>query len=353
MEGSNRFKVRLESYSHRQTSVPTSSIIFDVMPGIVESIQVEYQSLDPLHMPGSIYTYKGTRAKTFELSELKFVSRTRAEASQNQAYVNILRGWTRPYFGMGGASGAANNRPSTTTQAIGSIGGRGGNVYKVQDKGSARVDANGLRPLSADEVKGVLNTRELNKKATSTIDGGRVKHYVTGKTDPKEQAYLQSTAVQNEVTRVLDNADADTAKWLKLRNSNDSNIVSHSIIKIPTGAGSNGVAVQTQAQQATGGRQDALKMLGAPPEVLFLTAYSDARDKGGSLDKPVNIFRIPVVITSLSLTFPNDVDYIPTLEDQPFPIIMNIGISLTEAHSPREMEKFDLIQYREGLLPGF
>lgn len=347
--GSNRFKVRLESYSHGTSTTPTSTVLFEVMPTITESVSVEYQALDPLHMPGSFYTYKGTKARTFELGEVKFISRTSSEAQDNQAYMNILRGWTQPYFGMGanGGAGSGSKNIPTATQT--------GNVYKAQDAAGGSVNQAKLRPLSTDEIKGILNTRELNKSSTSTIDGGRVKHYVTAtdskrtNTNPQEEAYLKSAAVQNEVTRVLDNMSADQAAQLKLRNSGDSNIKAHSIIKIP---GATPAAVKSKANAATD-NQAQLKFLGAPPDVLYLTAYSDARDTGGKLNRPTNIFRIPVVITSLSINFPNDVDYIPTIDGQPFPIIMSISLSLVESHSPREMEKFDIFKYRDGLLPGY
>lgn len=345
MDDSNRFKVRLESYSHGSDTTPTSAIMFNVMPAIVESIAVDYQALDPLHMPGSYYVYKGTKARTFELQDLKFISRNSVEASANQASVNILRGWTRPYFGAGSD---LSNVPKSNASTIGAAAG---NQYKVQDKGGATTGT-ALRPLNNDEIKGILNTRKAG--STSTIDGGRVKHYTTAtdsvrkNTTPQEAAYLQSAAVQGEVTRVLDNMDADTAKQLKVRNAGDSNIQSHSIIKIPSATQS----VQTDAKK-TAASARAQKFLGAPPDVLFLTAYSDARDMGGKLDRVTNIFRIPVVITGLSFTFPNDVDYIPTVEGQPFPIMMSVSLSLAETHSPREYEKFDIFKYRDGLLPGF
>lgn len=352
MEDSNRFKVRLESYSHGADTTPTSSIMFNVMPSVVESIAVEYQAMDPLHMPGSYYVYKGTKARTFDLQDLKFVSRNPVEATANQASINILRGWTRPYFGAGSE---LSNVPKSNAATIGAVAG--GNQYKVQDKaGSSTATGTGLRVLNTDEIKGILNTRELNKNSTSTIDGGRVKHYVTAtdskrtNTTPQEIAYLNSSAVQKEVTRVLDNMDANTAKNLKLRNAGDSNIATHSIIKIPAGTAS--APVQNKSSK-TAAQARAQKFLGAPPDVLYLTAYSDSRDTGGTLDKVTNIFRIPVVITALSITFPNDVDYIPTVDGQPFPIIMSISLSLVETHSPREFEKFDIFKYRDGLLPGF
>ena len=94
--------------------------------------------------------------------------------------------------------------------------------------------------------------------------------------------------------------------------------------------------------------------MGAPPEVLRFSAYSSSSARG-------NIYDLPVVIDSLSIQYPNTVDYIPTasygngdaLGEVPFPILMTVGISLLEQHSAQEFEKFNLIEYRNGILPSF
>jgi hypothetical protein len=92
--------------------------------------------------------------------------------------------------------------------------------------------------------------------------------------------------------------------------------------------------------------------VGAPPEVLRFSAYST--DDRGYMNK------IPVVLDKVDINYPNDVDYIPTetkdndkLSGVPFPIIMTINISLIEQHSALEFEKFNLHQYRNGILKGF
>jgi len=109
------------------------------------------------------------------------------------------------------------------------------------------------------------------------------------------------------------------------------------------------------------------QLRGAPPDVLYLYAYADqaaALYQGGF--NPINLSRIPVVLTSLSITYPEDVDYIPTsaLIDGstnqidtatavPFPIKLSVSISLLETHSPSEYERFDLNKYKTGTLQGF
>ena len=86
--------------------------------------------------------------------------------------------------------------------------------------------------------------------------------------------------------------------------------------------------------------------LGLPPAVLELSAYSNATNRG-------NIYRVPVIITNLSIPYPTDVDYIPTLHGTPFPIIMTVGIEVTEIHSPNEYSNFNIIDYRRGELLNF
>jgi hypothetical protein len=111
------------------------------------------------------------------------------------------------------------------------------------------------------------------------------------------------------------------------------------------------VRVQTPAGTET--YSQGKEMLGAPPEVLKLSAYSNASNENGILNKMTNVSSVPVVITSLSYTYQDDVDYIPTIQGQPFPILMSLSISLVESHSPQELEYFDIYKYRAGTLPGF
>lgn len=96
-------------------------------------------------------------------------------------------------------------------------------------------------------------------------------------------------------------------------------------------------------------------VLGAPPDVLYLYAYTPAN----SLTN--NIYRQPVVISNVSYSFPNDVDYIYLPSDQndasrggiPFPIVMSVTINLTETQSPASAERFNMDDYRSGKLVGW
>jgi hypothetical protein len=94
--------------------------------------------------------------------------------------------------------------------------------------------------------------------------------------------------------------------------------------------------------------------LGAPPEVLYFSAYSSNSHRG-------HFYKIPVVLIHIDVTYPNDVDYIPTaysgagdtIGGTPFPILTTISLQLQEQHSARELEKFNLDDYRLGKLDGF
>ena len=85
---------------------------------------------------------------------------------------------------------------------------------------------------------------------------------------------------------------------------------------------------------------------GAPPEVVYLSAYA-------SNNSQRNLYRIPVVVNQLSIPYPSEVDYIQTETGEPFPTLMTIDMNLTETHSPSAYSKFNLADYRKGNLSNF
>lgn len=89
----------------------------------------------------------------------------------------------------------------------------------------------------------------------------------------------------------------------------------------------------------TGTAQDSPALLGAPPPILELSGYGAK-----------NISPVPCVLESYSTDWPNDVDYIPTLTGDPFPVIMDISLNLKESYSPREYSGFNLYAYKSGNL---
>jgi hypothetical protein len=100
-----------------------------------------------------------------------------------------------------------------------------------------------------------------------------------------------------------------------------------------------------------------INLLGAPPDVLYLYAYSRP---AGVANPPrenshYNINRVPVVLTSLDINYPDEVDYIPTnyTTREPMPARMQVTISLIETHSPSEYEEFSLADFKSGKLVNF
>lgn len=89
----DNYKVRLSSITN-----PQDYIVFEASPEINETRNVNYKSLDLLHMPGSILAYGNSSTRTFNMV-VKLISRNIEEATKNSENLQILRSWTLPYFG--------------------------------------------------------------------------------------------------------------------------------------------------------------------------------------------------------------------------------------------------------------
>lgn len=211
------YKVRLFAVRN----FPNERVIFEVSPTVSEGRTVEYNAVNPIHMPGSIQVYKRTGSRTFSVGA-KFISRNVSQASMNMQYLQQLRGWTMPYFGLRS-------------------------------------------------------------------------HY--------------------DVDTTAADARYDSAKKIS----------------------------------------DAGSMLGAPPDVLYFYAYSSGAGSGGDRAGAfqTNLKKIPVVITGLNFDYPDDVDYIPTANGDPFPVKMDVRIELAETHSPKGYEEFSLSMFKQGRLVQF
>lgn len=96
MADENVFKVKLVNQMSSREHV-----VFNVTPDVVETRNVNYRSLEPVHQPGQIYVYGGTSSRTFNLSNVKLVSRNVEEATENLRNLQLLRSWTMPRFGEG------------------------------------------------------------------------------------------------------------------------------------------------------------------------------------------------------------------------------------------------------------
>lgn len=226
----NKFKVKL--YDPR-VGGRYGTVTFHVTPDVIENLNVNYKTLDPIHMPGTFPVYTNTAARTYNIGSIKLISRTGEEATKNLHTINVLRSWTKPWFGKS------------------SLG------------------------------KNQQNNRDSNFENAST---------------------LENFYNEEERNKIL-----------------------------------------------------GVEMLGSPPAVLLLSAYSSPNNRG-------NIYKVPVVISNLSIPYPSDVDYIPTAkmetykhidENTPVPIVMTLDIQLMEAHSPNEYSNFNLADFRQGRLKGF
>lgn len=87
-------------------------------------------------------------------------------------------------------------------------------------------------------------------------------------------------------------------------------------------------------------------ILGAPPPILTLQAY------GKNMIGPVKC-----VMDNYSWQWPNDVDFLPAVdfatgENRPFPVILNVSISLKESWSPAEFSGFSINDYQLGDMPA-
>lgn len=93
----NPFKVRLQDrYRNR--------VAFDVTPDLNETRNTNYNSLEPVHMPGAIQIYKNTSSRSFNISNARFLSRTPQEAERTIKKLWTLRGWGMPRFGQGSST---------------------------------------------------------------------------------------------------------------------------------------------------------------------------------------------------------------------------------------------------------
>ena len=231
-EDGNRYRVKLVTQRTARNG-PSSQerVIFNVTPEFSESRTVNYSTIDPVHMPGQIYVYKNTSARTYSISAAKLISRTQEEAEINLNYLWLLRSWQMPRFGV----------------------------------------------------------------KSSTIN--------------KEQRNVRVA-----------------------QRSNDGELDTEERQKILSKAG--------------------VELLGSPPPVLYLSAYSQGSG-GNQSAKREHINRVPVVIQSLNIPYPSDVDYIMSTTGVPMPTIMAVDVQLMETHSAREYEQFSLSQYKAGILPHF
>lgn len=110
------------------------SVIFETTPDIIETRNVNYSSMEPTHMPGQIYTYKNTSSRVYNVSNVRFISRTPSEAQRNLIWLHRMRGWTMPEFGSSVSSEKQWDWPEWDTANAGSENLAGGNNQFQEDR---------------------------------------------------------------------------------------------------------------------------------------------------------------------------------------------------------------------------
>ncbi len=83
----------------------TSAIVFDVSPKISETGTVTYTPRNIPHLPTSLNYFESVSARTFSVSDIKFISRTDYEAEQNKRARHLIKSWSKNSFGVNNADG--------------------------------------------------------------------------------------------------------------------------------------------------------------------------------------------------------------------------------------------------------
>jgi hypothetical protein len=288
----NIYKVKLVN-----ANAGSERVTFDVSPDFTENRAVNYTPLETVQAPGQIFIYKNTSSRTFDLGDVKLISRSQVEASKNMRNLQWIRSWTLPWFG-GGTSSSSLGTTSNSAQSI------------------AGVEVN-QESLEANEKR--MQETTANMKSDNIVEYAHENENLVNVTSTGEK----QAAMLREQTRELF--------------EDPSKLISKGAALGTGGSGGSG------SGSGSGGEE-----LGAPPAILYFSAYSSGND--GNL---TNLNKIPVVIQNLSISYPSDVDFIPTMSLEPMPTIMSISISLVETHAPIEYNNFSLMQYKEGILPRF
>lgn len=89
-----------EDQSHKVKLIEkgVDQVIFNNMPEVVENRSIEYEAIAPPQSPAAFQKYKGT-ASTQWTVQATLTSRNTDEATENLRKLNVLRGWTMPFFG--------------------------------------------------------------------------------------------------------------------------------------------------------------------------------------------------------------------------------------------------------------
>lgn len=307
--------------------------------------------------------YKNTPSRTFSI-QAKLYSRTPAEAAANMQKVQMLRAWRYPFFGKGSSTSGDNLPDYTPDEFMGppiELAGSYNFVGPPEPSGlvgSVKSSVSGLkdkftsiRSSAAGMMSSVTGAFGSVKTAL-----GAAGSEIRGVQDALQPKLDLSNIVKT--TYPVSTGPSSMSGGIYGPPSSLANLYSNRPETTPDSgeqadslniSGGGNICRKDQYEEEV---SKSIELLGAPPEVLYLYAYSNnrsSRDKGW-----VNINKIPVVLTSLQITYPEDVDYIPSsLNQEPFPVRIDVSVSLTETHSPLEYENFSLKDFKLGKLNHF
>jgi hypothetical protein len=355
--------------------------VFKAQPSIQVSEQAEYSTFSPLHAPGQILSFKSSPARTFSVTEFKMISRNSIEASENLKNLHILRGWTKPYFGRSQIQ--TPTQPEVVDNSMTTDAG-------INARANSRLARQkGAGTEAADNAAAAAEVAKLNRNHPQTYVSAATKSAVQTSQDAINDSISPTGSALPAITaassRASSNENYENSVISRIGSgASSASFAMHDPRRVDLtggaagyGRGSQGVeftsiggsgrgaqggataaqlAAQTTpitptAETAQVAEPEVIKSsLGAPPEVLYLYGYSEGGNSPATT--PQNLRR-PVVITSLGFNYPNDVDYIPTLDGVPFPTVMTLTIELKETKSPYEIEQFSLADFRLGKLIGW
>lgn len=97
------YRVRLENQRTAGGSLGSLAnrevVIFETTPDLVETRNVNYKTIDPVHAPGQMAAYVNTSSRSFNISSVRLISRTPEEAYKTLRVLWTLRSWAMPQFG--------------------------------------------------------------------------------------------------------------------------------------------------------------------------------------------------------------------------------------------------------------
>lgn len=264
----------------------------------------------------------GDTVSNFANEATDFVSKSIADFSVADATKKISEGAVKILESAGNISGFKSITKGLPTSVLSKAG--------VSSKQQSMTDRR-------ESSKARDNNEDVIVKLVSTVDGKTVIFEASPRLGESRQAnYTEVNLVQHPGSILKYDRTSSRGWQLSCR----------LISRTPSEASKNQIYLNiirswVMPYYGEGVKRTSPNLLGAPPPILNLSGYGAK-----------NISPIPTVMESYSTSWPNDVDYIPTLEGQPFPVILELDINLKEAYSPKEYSEFDLAAYQTGILSG-